>query len=76
LPGDHVISLIIIFFGNNGGDLGFYGNIFTFFSGILGFGITFGFKGITYDNSSSSKLSAEGSLSDPELPPSSCPVVI
>ena len=66
------------------GDFGFGGIGFgygtTFFSGTFfgGGGLVvwgIGFTGRTDANSSSSRLSAEGSLSEPELSPSSLPVV-
>jgi len=52
----------------------FGGGAGTFLGGGYG-GCNLGLMGITEAISSSSRLSAEGSLSDPELSPSSLPVV-
>jgi hypothetical protein len=54
------------FSGSFGLGIGFFGGTIYFFASLIG---------ITEAISSSSKLSAEGSLSDPELSPSSLPVV-
>jgi len=58
-----------------GGSGFFRGGAGTFLGGGYG-GCTLGLMGTTEAISSSSRLSAEGSLSDPELSPSSLPVVI